>query len=141
MMIAHPPCTYLANSGVRWLHTQPGRWNDMREGAAFFKRLLDAPIPKIAVENPVMHKYALAEIRQRPAQTVQPWQFGEDASKRTCLWLKGLPLLVPTKILRKERYANQTPSGQNNLGPSALRAHLRSMTYEGIAEAMASQWG
>jgi hypothetical protein len=141
MMIAHPPCTYLANSGVSWLNRIPGRWDQMRDGAEFFRLLLNAPIPKIAIENPVMHGYAKEIIGQTYTQTIQPWQFGEDASKRTCLWLKNLPALVPTDVLVKNRYANQTPSGQNNLGPSADRWKERSTTYQGIANAMAEQWG
>jgi hypothetical protein len=140
MMIAHPPCTYLANSGVSWLNRIPGRWDQMRDGE-FFRLLLNAPIPKIAIENPVMHGYAKEIIGQTYTQTIQPWQFGEDASKRTCLWLKNLPALVPTDVLVKNRYANQTPSGQNNLGPSADRWKERSTTYQGIANAMAEQWG
>lgn len=141
LMIAHPPCTYLANSGVSWLRRQDGRWDKMREGAEFFKALLNADIPRIAVENPVMHGYAKDIIGATYAQTIQPWQFGEDASKRTGLWLKGLPLLVPTDIVVRKQYANQTPSGQNKLGPSADRWKLRSETYLGIADAMAKQWG
>jgi hypothetical protein len=113
----------------------------MRDGAEFFRLLLNAPIPKIAIENPVMHGYAKEIIGQTYTQTIQPWQFGEDASKRTCLWLKNLPALVPTDVLVKNRYANQTPSGQNNLGPSADRWKERSTTYQGIANAMAEQWG
>lgn len=140
LMIAHPPCTRLCNSGVRWLHERD-LWDEMREAALFFKELLEAPIPKIAVENPIMHKYALEIIGRKHDQTIQPWMFGEDASKRTCLWLKNLPLLTPTKIIKKKRYANQTPSGQNKLGPSEDRAKLRSITYKGIAKAMAEQFG
>jgi hypothetical protein len=146
MMIAHPPCTYLSNSGVRWLHTQSGRWEKMRAGSEFFKALLDADIPMIAVENPVMHKYALAIIGRKYDQTIQPYQFGHDASKRTCFWLKGLPLLKHTKIVSpkiingRKVWGNQTPSGQNKLGPSADRWKLRSITYQGIADAMAEQW-
>jgi len=140
LMIAHPPCTYLANSGVSWLHRQEGRWEKMREGAKFFKHLLDAPIEKIAVENPIPHKYAVEIIGRKYDQLIQPYQFGEDASKSTCLWLKNLPKLEPTNIISKARYANQTPSGQNRLAPSPERAKLRSLTYQGIADAMAMQW-
>lgn len=141
MMIAHPPCTYLCNSGVHWLNRQEGRWEKMREGAAFFKALWEADIPMVAVENPIMHRYAKEIIGADYAQRIQPWQFGEDASKATCLWLRGLPKLEPTNIIKKERYANQTASGQNNLPPSADRWKIRSKTYEGIARAMAQQWG
>lgn len=143
LMIAHPPCTYLANSGVSWLHRQDGRWPKMRDGAQFFKALLDAPIDRIAVENPVMHKYAVEIIGRKHDQTVQPYQFGHPESKRTCLWLKNLPPLVPTDILstpESGKWDNQTPTGQNKLGPSPDRWKLRSKTYTGIAEAMSTQW-
>jgi hypothetical protein len=113
----------------------------MRAGAMFFKALLDADIERICVENPIMHRYALEIIGVKHSQTIQPWQFGHDASKRTCLWLKNLPFLEPTNIILKERYSNQTPSGQNNLGPSNDRWKIRSMTYQGIADGMAEQWG
>lgn len=140
LMIAHPPCTYLCNSGVCWLHKDKERWTLMEDGALFFKALLNANIPKIAIENPVMHKYAVEIIGRRQDQSIQPWQFGHDASKRTCLWLKNLPLLEPTKIITKDKYANQTPSGRCKLGPSPDRWKLRSKTYQGIADAMAEQW-
>ncbi len=140
MLIAHPPCTYLANSGVHLLHKDESRWDKLLKGAIFFRTMLCADIDKICVENPVMHKYALEHIGSRHTQTIQPWQFGEDASKRTCLWLKNLPKLEFTKVIKKERYANQTPSGRNNLPPSKDRWKLRSITYQGIADAMATQW-
>jgi hypothetical protein len=144
LMIAHPPCTYLANSGAHWLHRQEGRWEKMREGALFFKALWEAPVGKVCVENPVMHKYAKEIIGSEPTQSIQPYQFGHPESKRTCLWLKGLPLLLPTNVLPKPEcgyWSNQTPSGQNKYGPSADRWAKRSVTYTGIAEAMAEQWG
>lgn len=141
LMIAHPPCTYLCNSGVHWLDRTPGRWKDLIDGAVFFRKLWESGIPKICIENPVMHKYAKSIIGADKTQTIQPWQFGEDASKATCLWLRGLPALVPTNIIKKDRYSNQTASGQNNLPPGPDRWKLRSKTYQGIADAMASQWG
>lgn len=142
LMIAHPPCTYLSNSGVHWLHRQEGRWEKMREGAEFFKSLMNAPIDRIAIENPVMHKYALEIIGRKHDQTIQPFQFGHPESKRTCLWLKNLTPLQSTNILVKNGpWNNQTPSGQNKLGPSEDRWKLRSVTYQGIADAMAEQWG
>ncbi|MHA2023809.1 MAG: hypothetical protein ACTSWQ_09130 [Candidatus Thorarchaeota archaeon] len=144
LMIAHPPCQYIANSGVSWLYKQEGRWGLMKQGAEFFKLLLDAPIPRIAIENPIMHKYAVEIIGRRQDQCIQPWQFGHDESKRTCLWLKNLPALKPTNVVKRpkgEKYSNQTPSGQNKLGPSKDRWKIRSRTYEGIAKAMAEQWG
>jgi len=141
LLIAHPPCTYLCNSGVSWLHRTEGRWEKMVEGAEFFNLLWQADIPKICVENPIMHKYAKEIIGSSQTQSIQPWQFGDDASKRTCLWLKGLPKLQPTDVIIKDRYANQTPSGRCNLPPSKDRWKLRSVTYQGIANAMADQWG
>jgi hypothetical protein len=138
MMIAHPPCTYLCNSGVSWLHKDQSRWHELDKASQFFKTLLEYNIPKICVENPIPHKYGKLP---KYTQIIQPYQFGEDASKRTCLWLKNLPKLKPTNIIIKDRYANQTPSGQNKLGPSADRWKERSRTYTGIAEAMADQWG
>ena len=96
LMIAHPPCTYLCNSGVSWLHRTKGRWEKMVEGAKFFKKLLEAPIKKIVIENPVMHKYAKEIIGRKQDQTIQPYEFAkslgsaDNVSKRTCLWLKKL---------------------------------------------------
>jgi|TARA_R110000824_G_scaffold274969_1_gene463661 hypothetical protein len=142
LIIAHPPCTYFANSGVSWLHRDKTRWRKLDESAEFFNLFLKHPCEKVAIENPVPHKYALERIGNiKYTQTIQPWQFGDDASKRTCLWLKNLPKLVPTNIIKKERYSNQTPSGQNNIGPSENRWKQRSVTYQGIADAMAQQWG
>lgn len=83
LMVAHPPCTYLTNSGVRWLHTKPGRWEQMREGAEFFRELLNAPIPRVAVENPIMHGYAREIVGRRADQVIHPWQFGHLESKAT----------------------------------------------------------
>ena len=146
MMIAHPPCTYLALSGLHWNNRIPGRREKHDAALAFVRALLDAPIPRIALENPVG---AISRHIRRPDQMIQPWQFGHDASKLTCLWLKGLPRLVPTRIVEpparqsngSPRYSNQTASGQNKLGPSPDRWKLRSLTYPGIADAMAEQWG
>lgn len=140
LMIAHPPCTYLAASGLHWNKRRPGRAQLTEDALDFVRALLDAPIPRIALENPVG---CISTRIRKPDQVIQPWQFGEDASKATCLWLKGLPPLMPTKILpggRKARRANQCPSGQNKLGPSPTRTAERAKTYPGIAEAMASQW-
>ena len=141
LIIAFPPCQFLANSGVRWLAGNNDRIHKMQKAAAFFNIFLNAHCEKIAIENPIQHKYAREIIKVKYDQVIQPWQFGEDASKKTCLWLKGLPPLKHTKIIRKKRYSNQTPSGQNNLGPGENRAKLRSTTYHGIAQAMANQWG
>lgn len=138
LMIAHPPCTYLAGSGLHWNKRVPGRAEKTEEALKFIEHLLNAPIEKIALENPVG---AISTRIRKPDQIIQPWMFGEDASKKTCLWLKNLPVLKPTKIIKKERYANQTASGQNKLPPSKDRWKLRSITYQGIADAMAEQWG
>lgn len=141
LMIAHPPCTYLASSGLHWNKKRPERALLTEEALVFIKMLMDAPIPCIAIENPIG---CISSRIRKPDQIIQPWQFGDDASKATCLWLKGLPLLVPTNVLeggRKVRRANQTPSGQNKLGPSPDRWKERSKTYQGIADAIAKQWG
>lgn len=144
LMIAHPPCTFLCSSGMHWT-TRGLRDPKLTEDALeLVKRLMGVPIPRIAIENPV----GCISTRIRPAdQYIQPYQFGEDASKKTGLWLKNLPLLVPTLMVPprlvkgKERWANQCDSGQNKLGPSDDRWAKRSATYPGIAKAMASQWG
>ncbi len=148
MAIFHPECTYIANSGVHWLHRRPERWELMRLAALFFKQLWEANIPLISIENPIPHHYAVDIIGKNYDQIIQPNQFGEDASKATCLWLKGLPKLLSTKqvephlsITGKKIWGNQTMSGQNKLAPSDHRKADRSRTYKEIAEAMAQQWG
>lgn len=143
LLIAHPPCTRLTASGVRWLFDPPkGKtleqmWADLEEGAALFGAFLNAPVPRIAVENPVMHHHAQIRIPEfrKYSQSVQPWQFGHGETKRTCLWLKNLPLLVPTNIVagREHRIHKMSP------GPN--RGKERSRFYPGIAAAMADQWG
>jgi len=173
LMIAHPPCTYLASSGLHWNKRVPGREELTHEAMLFVFNLLGEGfishgIPKIALENPIG---CISSKYRKPDQIIQPWQFGHDASKSTCLWLKGLLPLVPTKIIHpnygckcghrfeyalgkygcpnccgekgaaKPIWSNQTPSGQNKLGPSDTRALERSRTYQGIADAMAEQWG
>ena len=140
LMIAFPPCTHIAVSGARYFAEKR---TDGRQQAAidFFMALANAPIPRIAIENPVG---IMSTKWRRPDQTIQPWQFGHPESKTTCLWLKNLPPLKRTNVLplpKSGRWSNQTPSGQNKLGPSPERAQNRGRTYEGIAKAMASQWG
>jgi hypothetical protein len=135
LAIFHPPCTHLAVSGARWFVEKRA---EQEAALQFVRTLMNAPIHRIALENPV--SIISSKIR-KPDQIIQPWMFGHDASKKTCLWLKNLSKLQPTEVLKKERYANQTPSGQNKLGPSPTRAQERSRTYEGIAAAMAQQWG
>lgn len=148
LMVANPPCTYLTSAGLHWNKRRPGRAALTEEALDFVRLLMAAPVPRIAVENPVG---CISTRIRRPDQTIQPWQFGEDASKATCLWLSGLPLLNPTKRVPGrmieykgrlvERWANQTDSGQNQLPPTEDRWKLRSTTYAGIAAAMAAQWG
>lgn len=178
LLIAHPPCTYLASSGLHWNRRRPGRASLTEDALAFVRAIMDADVPRIAVENPVG---CISTRIRKPDQIIHPWQFGHDASKATCLWLKGLPLLTPTNIRAAPawvrcdcgeefwctrhgmhasecdcppaeewavdpyttggRWANQTPSGQNRLGPTPTRAAERARAYAGIAEAMASQWG
>lgn len=144
MLVAHPPCTYLSNSGVSWLHKDPNRWALLDEGAAFFKMLLTADIGKIAVENPIMHKYAKERIGGvRQTQVVQPWMFGHTEQKATCLWLKGLQPLLPTNNVKEDMMKLDKKERQrlHYLPPSKDRWKLRSTTYQGIADAMADQWG
>ena len=143
MMIAHPPCTYLTNSGVHWLHKDPERWAKLDDGAAFFKMLLDAPIPKKAIENPIMHKYAKERIGGiKQSQVIQPWMFGHTEQKATCLWLQGLPLLEQTSNVKAEMMLlpKRERERLHYLPPSPTRWKERSRTYLGIADAMASQW-
>ena len=160
MMIAHPPCTYLTTS-AEWCYTEdtgkrqmPGvlygekRIQARFEAIAFFRVLHDCKIPKIVIENPVG---IISTVIRKPDQIIQPYEFGDDASKKTALWLKGVPLLTPTHRFQGrmvfhngkfvERWTNQTDSGQNRLGPSEDRWKIRSKTYQGIADAMAEQWG
>jgi len=144
LMIAFPPCTYLCSSGLHWNTRRPGRAQKTAEALDFVRALLDAPIHRIALENPI--GCISTQIRP-PDQIIQPHEFGHDASKRTCLWLKNLPSLVATARVEprivngRPRWGNQTDSGQNKLTPSDDRWKKRSATYEGIAAAMADQWG
>lgn len=144
LIVAHPPCTYLTNSGVRWLHTEPGRWDKMRHGAEFFRALLDTEAaPRVAVENPIMHRYAREIVGRRADQLVQPWWFGHPETKATGLWLRGLPPLVETHNVRAEMQA-LTVAERNRVhyaSPGPDRWKLRSLTYAGLAAAMADQWG
>jgi len=142
MMVAHPPCTYLANSGVSHLHKSVDRWLNMYDGAMFFKRLLDADIPMIAIENPVVHKYAKGYIGRSQSQVVQPHWFGHTEQKATCLWLKGLPLLIKTNDVKDEmmKLPDNERQRLHYLPPSPDRWKLRSTTYQGLADAMAEQW-
>ena len=143
LIVAHPPCTRLCNSGVRWLTKPPtGKtlgqmWDELEQGCDLFSDMWNAPIRHKAVENPVMHKHAKARIRnyQPPAQFVQPWQYGHPETKSTGLWLENLPPLEPTKIVEgRTARVHRMPPGPN-------RAKERSRFFPGIAQAMADQWG
>jgi len=161
LMIAHPPCTHLAVSGARYFYRKQA---EQAEALEFVRSLMNAPIEHIAVENPIS---IISSRIRKPDQIIQPWQFGEDASKKTCLWLKGLPVLKSTTIIEprvvccglviesgdkygcpncngekvaQPRWANQCDSGQNKLTPSPDRWKERSRTFQGIANAMAAQW-
>tara|TARA_R110002051_G_scaffold75977_1_gene138772 strand:+ start:9 stop:665 length:657 start_codon:yes stop_codon:yes gene_type:complete len=141
LMIAHPPCQYLSVSGNRWMNEQPDRQQHRDKALDFVRLLMAAPIEKIAIENPI--SVISSQIR-KPDQIIQPYMFGHQARKTTCLWLKGLPLLVPTDIVGQGEI-HTTKSGKRipkwyNLPPSKDRSKIRSKTFEGIAAAMASQW-
>jgi hypothetical protein len=156
LMIAHPPCTYLAVSGAGWMYNKDGTRNEERyqnqmDGLEFVHKLMDAPIARIAIENPIS---VISTYIREPDQIVHPWQFGDEAEKSTCLWLKNLPMLVPTKIVGKgEMYEwIDGKTGKKKRQPlwyyqalsksktPAERRTLRSKTFEGIARAMAYQW-
>lgn len=150
LAVMHPPCTRLCNSGVRWLHrAPPGRsredmWAELEAGAALFSACWNAPIPRVCVENPVMHRHARERIAnwQKP-QTVQPWWFGDRAFKATGLYLRGLPPLVATNRLTPPKAGtddHKAWSQVHRASPGANRWRERSRTYEGIAQAMAAQW-
>jgi site-specific DNA-cytosine methylase len=129
LMIAHPPCTHLAVSGARWFHLKE---QEQQEALRFVRMLLEAPIPRIALENPVS---IISSRIRKPDQTIQPWQFGHGETKATCFWLKNLPPLEPTNIVDgREARIHRMP-------PSPTRWKERSKTYQGIADAMAQQWG
>ncbi len=155
LVIAHPPCTYLCVSGQHWNTRKnpdgslkyPNRQAQTEKAVEFFMAFTQLQC-KFAIENPIC---IMSTRWRKPDQIVQPYEYGHDASKKTCLWLSGLPKLQPTKIVsprivehtgkKRKRWANQTDSGQNRLAPSKTRSKQRSQTYEGIAEAMAAQWG
>jgi hypothetical protein len=140
LIIAHPPCTYLCNSGVGWLSKNPDRIKNVLEAKKFFEIFLNAKCEKICIENPIPHKYGLGKTY---SQIIQPWMFGHMERKATCLWLKGLPKLVPTSNLKEEmkKLPKNIQQRLHYLPPSSDRAKLRSKTYAGIAQAMADQWG
>jgi len=156
MMIAHPPCTYLAVSGARWMYNKDGsvnqeRLQNQKDALQFVYNLMDAPMDKIAIENPV--SVISSQIR-KPEQIIQPWQFGDEAQKTTCLWLHNLPQLKSTKIVgkgefiewtdkngKKKKQAKWYLEALSKAKTNAERRTLRSKTFQGIADAMAQQWG
>lgn len=134
LLIVHPPCRYLARAGARWW---AGKAREQDAALALVETFLRAPVPRIALENPIGR---VATVFGQPTQRIQPWQYGHEETKTTCLWLKNLPPLMPTNVVER-RDRNLTPSGQNRLGPRPDRWRDRSRTYPGIATAMAIQWG
>lgn len=151
LMVAHPPCTFLANSGAKHLYIGKKkenerdceRWKNMVEAALFFKELLNSDIPLIGVENPVMLGYAVEIIGQKSSQTIQPYMFGHMEQKATCLWLRGLPLLEETNNVYEEmmKLPKRERERVHHMPPGENRQRDRSVTYTGIAKAMAEQWG
>lgn len=155
--IFHPPCTRLTNAGVRWLYKDgrgairdPEKWADLRDAAAFFELCLGRDsgklqnIPRRAIENPIMHEHARELVNSAPDQILQPWMFGHKEMKATCLWLRGLPKLEPTDIVGpppKDRVERRKWARVHNEPPGPDRWKRRSITYQGIADAMAAQWG
>ena len=143
LMIGHPPCTFLCNAGARYLYQgqfatnpiEPERWRRLQEAADFFLSLWHAPIPRIALENPTMHTYAIEAIGMFPTQAIQPYQFGHGETKRTCLWLKNLPPLQSLYTVPERRHKHHMIPDRKS------RSRDRSRTPEGIARAMAHQWG
>jgi len=140
LIIAHPPCTFMSNSGVRWLYNTDGsenkdRWEELKKATEFFNIFYNYKwCDKIAIENPIPHKHAKLP---KYSQTIQPYEFGHTTSKRTCLWIKGLPLLKPTLIIPKEERTQDIWLAS----PGPDRWKIRSKTFQGIADAMAEQWG
>jgi hypothetical protein len=143
MIIAHPDCTYITNSGVRWLDTDITRWKKLYEACEFFKLFLNHPCEKIIIENPIPHKYGAEWIGKKYTQTIQPWMFGHTETKRTCLWLKGVPELVETNNVKA--LMDSIPKKETNkvhyASPGPDRWKERSRTYQGISDAMAMQYG
>jgi hypothetical protein len=156
LMVAHPPCTYLALSGNRWLYNEDGskneeRWHNQKEALDFVRKLLNAPIKHIALENPIS---VISSNIRKPDQIVQPYMFGDEAQKSTCLWLKNLPLLKPTNIVGKGEFVEfigkdgkkkKQPKwyfeALKNAKTTEERRTLRSKTFQGMAQAFAEQWG
>jgi len=146
LMIAHPPCTYLSVAGAGWLNRRPERKELMKKGAKFFKKLLNADIPMVAVENPTIFLAAKEIIGQKETQVIEPYYFGEPFKKRTCLWLRNLPLLEKTNEVEPTTYWVNSSSNYRN-GAKCLNKgvkrdpYQRAKTFQGIANAMVDQWG
>ena len=145
LMIAHPPCTYLCSMGIWWNHKRPERWPLTEMAAAFFMRLWESPVSSIAIENPIG---TMSSRFLKPDQIINPWQFGHEATKPTCLWLRGLHQLNPTNIVGKGRFYTKSNGSRMSVWShvtsgtrKAERAKIASRTFQGIADAMASQWG
>jgi len=145
LLLAYPPCTYLCNSGVRWLYERKGRIIDMGYAIEFFNNLLDCDIPKKCIENPIQHMIAQKLIKRRPSQVIQPYQFGHPETKATCLWLENLPKLEETNNVKEQMLL--LPKSERNRIHFATgmtrenRSIMRSLTYPNIAKAKAEQWG
>ena len=129
MMIGFPPCTYLASSGARWFKD---RKKEQTDAVNFFMKLINAPIPRIAIENPIG---IMSTLYRKPDQIIQPWQYGHGETKATCLWLKNLPLLKSTDIVKGRKHRI------HSMSPSPHRGIDRSRTYQGVADAIVAQWG
>jgi hypothetical protein len=140
-MLAFPPCTYLARSGLHWNSRIPGRAELTEQALDFVLELINAPIERICIENPYG---AIGSRIRKPTQVIQPYEYGHRESKATCLWLKNLPRLRPTNVIKLgpgEHWDNTLPSGQHRRPDVKDRAHDASRTYSGVAQAMAAQWG
>ena len=146
MMVAHPPCTTISKAGVRWLHSDPKRWLQLAKDCDFFNELLRAPIPKMIIENPIPHRYATEQLDRKYDQIIHPWQHGHLFTKATCLWLKNVNPIIPTELVKKEmlklskkEYGFKYQRGNYSYKASEARRKYRSITYKGIAKAIANQ--
>lgn len=145
LMIAHPPCTYLCSMGIWWNYKRPERWKDTKKAISFVEKLWDAEIPMVCIENPIG---ILSTRFCKPTQIINPWQFGQEFNKPTCLWLRGLEPLKPTKIVDKGKFYIKKNGARMSAWSHITsgtrkeeRARIASRTFQGIADAMASQWG
>lgn len=145
LLICHPPCTYLCSMGIWWNHKRPERWAMTDHAADFFMRLWSIPSPRMAIENPIG---TMSTRFRKPDQVVNPWQFGHEANKPTCLWTRGLPTLRPSKIVGKGKFYTKANGSRMSAWSHRCsgtrkeeRARIASRTFTGIAEAMAEQWG